>query len=303
MKVIATGSTGLVGSRAAQLLKDKYEFEDFSSSNGLDITKKEIVLDYFKSSDASIVIHLAGKTDVDACEIDKEADLKTLDLPVIQQKLEFENKKTAWALNVYGTENIVEVCAATDKRLIYVSTDFVFDGEKDEKYAEEDSANPINWYGKTKYEGEKIINGSNISATILRIAYPYRASFQKKDLVRVLIEKLKNKENLRMVTDQIITPTFIDDLASVFDYFIQNNQPGVYHSCGSESLSPFDVALRICDVFGFNRELVGEISASEYYKEKARRPSNLALKNDKIKRLGIYMKTFEEGLSKLKQQL
>ncbi|MEK7186528.1 MAG: SDR family oxidoreductase [Patescibacteria group bacterium] len=304
MKIIGTGLSGLIGSRISELLKDKYEFINFSTSTGFDITKKDSILDFFNSSQASVVIHLAGKTDVDGCEEDKDRDLEILEIEELgKQQEEFEKINSAWSVNVIGTKNIADVCAKTNKKLIYISSDFVFDGEKKDPYAEDDMPNPINWYGRTKHEGEKIVGSLDIPWAILRISYPYRAHFQKKDFVRTIMEKLSDGESLKVVSDQIITPTFIDDLAFAFDQIIQNNLSGIYHTSGSDSLSPFEITRKIADIFGFDKTLISETTSGEFYKDRARRPSNLALKNDKIVKLGASMKGIEGGLQALKRQL
>lgn len=303
MKILGTGLTGLVGSRITELLKDKYEFENASRSSGIDVLDKQSLLDFFKSSSANYVIHLAAKADVDGCERDKDEDLRILGLKdEKEQESEFKNKKTAWAVNVIGARNVGSVCEQTNKRLIYISTDFVFNGGKD-FYTEEDDIDPINWYGKTKYEGEKIVSSLKIPWAILRISYPYRANFAKKDFARVLIDKLKNRERLRMITDQIITPTFVDDLSNVLDYFFQNNTEGIYHATGGDSLSPYDIAIKITKIFNFNVNLIDKTTRAEFFRERARRPFHLALKNDKIRKLGIEMKTFEEGLFQIKKEI
>ena len=303
MKVLGTGLTGLVGSRIAELLKDKYEFENVSRSSGIDVLDQKSLFDFFKYSKSDIVVHFAAKTDVDGCEKDKEEDLRILDLKdEKEQNAEFKTKKTAWAINVVGTKNVVNACEQTGKRLIYISTDFVFNGEKD-FYTEDDESDPINWYGKTKYEGEKIVSSSEISWTILRISYPYRANFARKDFARVLIDKLKNSERLKMITDQIITPTFVDDLAGVLDYFFQNNMEGVYHATGSDSLSPYDIARKISEIFGSDFNLIDKTTLTDFFEGRARRPFHLALKNDKIRKLGIEMMTFEEGLLQIKKEI
>lgn len=303
MKILGTGLTGLVGSRIAELLKDKYEFENAGRSSGIDILDEQSLLNFFKSSGTDCVIHLAAKADVDGCEKDKDEDLRILELKNKEdQEGEFKNKKTAWAINVIGVKNVADACERTGKRLIYISTDFVFNGEKD-FYTEDDEPDPINWYGKTKYEGEKIVSSSKTPWTILRISYPYRANFAKKDFVRILIDKLNNEERLKMITDQIITPTFVDDLAGVLDYFFQNNTTGVYHATGSDSLSPYDIAMKIAKIFNLDVGLIDKTTLTEFFKERARRPFHLALKNDRIRKLGIGMKTFEEGLLQIKKEL
>ncbi|MBI2031339.1 MAG: SDR family oxidoreductase [Candidatus Levybacteria bacterium] len=287
MKILGTGLSGMVGSRIVELLKDQYEFENLSISSGFDITQKKIIEDKIIFSDSPIVLHLASKADVDGCENDKEQG----------------SNGEAWKINVDGTQNIADACKKSGKKLIYFSTDFVFNGEKEDGYNEEDTPDPINWYAKTKYEGEKLLMGMNQSL-ILRIAFPYRTRFDRKtDFVRAVLNKLKQNVPIYAVYDQIITPTFIDDIVQALDFIIKNKISGKYHLVGSQSISPYESALLIANVLNLDKSLINKITREEYFKNKAKRPFHLRIKNDKIGKLGIKMKTFEEGLIEIKKQL
>lgn len=289
-KIIGLGLNGLIGSRITQLLSDKYEFISLSTSTGVDITKKE-TLGIIKSyKDANFVLHFAAKADVDGCEKDKDLGLNG----------------DAWKINVEGTRNVSEICRETGKKIIYVSTDFVFDGEKPqgEYYTEEDQPNPINWYAKTKYEGEKAVEGSGADCIIVRTAYPYRAKHDvKKDFVRAIWDKLNDGLEVKAVTDHIFCPTFIDDLAFALDKLIENDEAGIYHVVGSDALSPYSATLKIADIFGLDKSKVHKTTREEFFKDRAPRPYNLNLKNDKIKQLGVEMKSFDDGLLEIKRQL
>lgn len=283
MRILGTGLFGLVGSRVAELLSPKYELE-FSKE---DITDKDSIQKIIESSTSSFVLHLAAKTDVDGCEKDKEKG----------------EEGDAWKINVLGTQNIADICAKSGKKLIYISTDFVFDGKKNTGYVEEDSPNPINWYGKTKYEGELRVQDSNCDFLIARIAYPYRANYdQKSDFARGLIEKIKNGAELSMITDHIMTPTYIDDIASALDTLIGKNESGIFHMVGDEAISPYDAAQIICKIFGFDKSKINETKREKFFQGRAPRGFNLYLKNDKIKRLGIKMRSFKEGILEIKNQ-
>lgn len=305
MKILVTGLTGLVGSRFAELLGESYEFEGIGRKTGADITDKTSITQKISSLDASIVLHLAAKTDVDGCEEDKETDNKFLKLKNPGNK-EWIKQKTAWVVNVFGTQNIVEACQKNNKKLIYVSTDFVFDGNisQGEAYEEEDIQNPINWYGRTKYEGEKIVMNSGLDWIIVRLAYPYRASIaNKNDFSQIVLQKLKSGQKLNMVTDHVMTPTFIDDFVYAVDSLIKTNSSGVFHTVGDQFISPFDAANLIASKFNLDRNLISQTSRAEYFKGKAQRPFFLGLRNDKIEEMGIKMKTFEQGLDEIKKQI
>lgn len=289
-QIIGLGLGGLIGSRITELLSDKYEFISLAYENGIDISKKETLSVIEKYTKANYVIHFAAKADVDGCEQDKELG---------------ENGD-AWKFNVQGTQNVVDYCRDFGKKIIYISTDFVFDGNitSNEKYSEEDQPNPINWYAKTKYEGEKIVEKSGTDYIIARIAYPYRAAYElKKDFFRAILDNLKAGKEIKGIINHIFTPTLIDDIAFALDVLVENDVSGIYHVVGSESLTPYEAANKIAQAFGLDKNLITKITREDYFLGKAPRPFNLALKNDKIKKLGVNMKGFVEGLSAIKSQL
>jgi dTDP-4-dehydrorhamnose reductase len=291
MKIFGTGLSGLVGSRVVEILRSRYIFE----TSEVDIVEKEEVSESISSSDAPIVLHLAAKTNVDECEKDREIDQKIIQGGTLQYP------HTAYAVNVIGTKNIAQVCRNTGKKLIYISTDFVFDGEKPagEYYTESDKPNPVNWYATTKYEGEKIVQKLPYFL-IVRIAYPYGGKpGRKKDFVRSIVDKLVAGQKIFAVMDHIFTPTFIDDIGEALDILIKNNAEGIYHIVGSEFLTPYEAALLIAKRFGFSESLIQKISREEFFKNRAKRPFNLALSNQKAKELGIKLKGFSEGLELL----
>jgi len=287
MKIFIIGGSGLVGARLSELLQEKYSIDNLNTSNGVDITRPETLDIIKKDSEHQLVLHLAAKTDVDGCEMDKEMG---------------ENGD-AWRVNVMGTENVVNACLASNKKLIYISTDFVFNGENtpESGYKEESIPDPINWYAETKFKAEEIIRNSELVFIIARIAYPYRKEFvQKKDFVRAIKDRLANNQQVLAVTDHIMTPTFIDDIAVALDKLIETDQSGIFHVTGSQSLSPYDAAILIAEKFDLNKNLISKTTRAEYFEDKAVRPLNLALNNEKIKQLGVKMKTFREGLDAIK---
>jgi dTDP-4-dehydrorhamnose reductase len=285
-KIFATGSTGLVGSRIVELLKDKYLFKDLSFDTGVDITNPDTLDIIRQDKEHEIVLHLAAKADVDGCEEDK--DLGT--------------EGAAYKSNVVGTQNVVDACKEGNKKIIYISTDFVFDGENPpaDGYKEEDATHPLNWYAETKYKGEEVVKNSGLPFLIARISYPYRKEFAgKKDFVRAIADRLANKQQVIAVTDHIFNPTFIDDIAYALGKLIETDSTGIFHVVGSQSLSPYDAALLIAEHFGYDESLISKTTRAEFFKDRALRPFNLQLNNDKIKRLGVTMRTFEEGLKQL----
>jgi len=288
-QLIVLGINGLVGSRLKELLMEDFDLIGMDRVGGVDITKPETLTSIREHKDASFVLHLAAKTDVDGCELDRDQG----------------EEGDAWRINVFGSENVAEICRETGKKLIYISTDFVFDGEKQEgeSYNEEDIPNPINWYAKTKYEGERVVERSGADYTILRIAYPYRANSEiRKDFFRSIKERLAQGEPVNAVTDHIFCPTFIDDLGPVMKTLISNDAVGIYHAVGQQALSPYEAAILIAEVFDFDVRLVSSTTREEFFKGSAPRPFNLALNNDKIEALGIEMRSFKEGIEESKNQ-
>lgn len=284
-KLLGTGLSGLVGSRIVELLGEEFEFEDLSYETGVDITDKTKVWERVKKSSASWILHLAAKTDVDECEKDTQ----------------FGKEGAAWKINVEGTRNIVEAALQTSKRVIYISTDFVFDGTKEE-YSEENTPYPVNWYGVTKYEGERLVleNPKNL---IMRIAYPYCAKCRiRKDFVHTILTQLKTQKKILAVVDHYFTPTFIDDIADAVSTLIQKEAFGIYHVVGSEYLTPFMAVGRIAQVFDLPIDLIKQTTFKNYYQNRATRPYKLKTRNDKIKSLGVEMRTFTKGLAKIKEQ-
>lgn len=285
--IFITGSNGLVGSRITQLLSASYEFFHINRSDGYDISDEKS-LDKINNVNASVLIHLAAKADVDGCETEKQLG----------------HESEAWKINVNGTENVAKFCVKRKIKMIHFSTDFVFDGVKPEGegYIEDDLQNPVNFYGLTKYESEQAVQKLGVDYMILRIAYPYRKDFEKKkDFVRAIVSRLENGQEIQAITDHIFCPTFIDDIASAVDTLMQKEVSGIFHCVGGRYVTPYEAALKIADQFGFDTHLISKTTREKYFQGKAIRPFNLYLKNDKIKNLGIEMKSIDEGLKELKK--
>lgn len=286
LKILGTGLSGLIGTRIVELLSGRYEFEDLSLETGVDITNKDTLLNKVKMSHAPLILHMAAVTDVDGCEKDK--DLKERGL--------------CWKVNVEGTENIVEAARKFGKRVLYISTDFVFSGSS--FYYDEDSVpDPINWYGVTKFKGEQIVQAGSCEHLVVRLAFPYRAKFEREDIARFFLQKLEAGERVKAVEDWLITPTFIDDIAPALDALIQQNVAGIFHVVGSSSHTPFEMAQMIAETFQLAKSLIEPIKLKELFAGKAPRPWRLVMRNDKIRELGMKMSTFADGLEEMKKQL
>ena len=289
-QVIGIGLNGLVGSRIMQLLSDRFEFIPMSTSTGVDIIKPETLTAIKDYSNAHFILHMAAKTDVDGCEKDKELG----------------EAGEAWKINVQGSANVAEIARETGKKVIYISTDFVFNGEKSEgeEYLEIDQPDPLNWYAQTKFEGERRIEESGVDFLILIIAYPFRQQFDlKPDFMRAIKGRLEKGEAIKGVTDHIFCPTFIDDIALALARLIEDDAMGIFHIVGNERLSPYEASMKVAEIFDLDKSLISKITREEFFKDRAPRPFNLALSNAKIEKKGIKMKGFEEALHIIKSQL
>ncbi len=276
IKIALTGADGLVGSRIVELLKNDFEFIPLPQKL-MDITNREQVDSVLKDLDFDIFFHLAAFTDVPGAETNKELCFK---------------------INRDGTKNVFEAVNQKQKKFIYVSTDFVFDGITP-PYDEDSLPNPIGVYALSKYEGEKVVKDR---AMIVRMAYPYRANFElKKDFFRTFKFYLENNKPLSMITDSLMTPTFIDDIAYGLKYLFNNYSPEAYHLIGSDSISPYDATMMVAEKFNLNKALIGKTTYEEYVKGKSRLPQYATIKSNKNN--FWKMKTFEMGLEEIKKQL
>lgn len=271
-KVVITGASGLVGSRVIELLTDKIDIIPLDHQIA-DITDKNSLFNFFKNIDYDILVHFAAYTNVDKAE---------------------EEREKCYQINVEGTKNLFEIAADKNKKFVYISTDFVFDG-KTPPFWEDSKPNPLSWYGKTKYQGEKIVRDKGM---IIRIASPYGISPAKKQcFVRRIINLLNKGVVLKMIDDSLITPTFIDDIAAGLFYLLQNYTADVFHLTGKDSLSPYEIGKNIAKTFGFSSNLIKKTSFKKFFRHKAVRPQWSVIKSKKNS--FCPMKNFQQGLKEL----
>lgn len=283
--ILGTGLNGLVGSKFTSEFESIYEFDNLDirhPSRPIDITNEEQVKSVLANSEAKFVVHMAAFTDV------TKAWEQTGD----------ENG-SCYIVNVKGTENLVKACRETGKHLIHLSTAYVFDGEKQEMYTEEDKPNPIEWYGKTKAMAEEVIINSGIDWTILRIDQPFRNdSFEKVDTLHRIVNGMREGKLYPQFADHNFGPTYINDLAKIIDMVIRRQITGLYHASSGESWTDYNFARVIKEKFGLNFDLK-EGSLAEYLKT-SNRPyqKNTALNTDKLKGiLDFKTKTIEEAIA------
>ncbi|HEX7482326.1 MAG TPA: dTDP-4-dehydrorhamnose reductase [Candidatus Bathyarchaeia archaeon] len=268
MKLLITGASGLYGSKLAQMALSK-NYEVYSSDIQslsvygnfvkLDISEKEHVDDTFKTIKPDVVVHAATLTDVDKCEL---------------------NKELAWKINVEGTKNIVEATKNTGSFLIYISTDYVFDGEKG-SYKETDVPNPINYYGVTKLKAEEIVKTQK-EYFIARpsVIYGSTPAAGKVNFALWLIETLRKRERVKIITDQWNTPTLNTNLAEMTLEVVERKLTGIYHLCGATRISRFEFAEQIADVFSLDKDLIDKVLSSQFTLP-AKRPMDSSLDTSK----------------------
>lgn len=290
INIIVTGASGMIGSRFLRLMPNDFRLvKNIDRTEGLDILDYPGLSTALSSARADVIVHMAAFTDVNAAA---------------QQ--EGKPDGMCFQINVTGTQNIVKLAKQLNCRLIHISTDYVFNGAKPEEYIETDKPNPIEWYGKTKYEAEKIVMGSELKWCIARTAYPFLAEFLGKlDLVRSRIKQMKDGNLPPQFADHIITPTFVDQLSAALFKLIRSKAAGIYHLTGSTSLSDFDLSTEIARQFGFDETKIAKSSLSEFNKS-APRPyqQRMAMSNQKFEsQFGNTFSSFPEALSTMKKQM
>jgi len=269
MNIAITGANGLVGSRVIELLKDEFTFIPLDHKD-VDITDQKQVHKKLNEIDFDLLLHMAAYTNVDRAE---------------------EEKDFARKLNVDATRYLYEETRSKNKKMIYISTDFVFDG-KNPPFNEESQPHPIGYYGQSKYDGERVLENN---AMIVRITYPYGNSpSPKQDFVQKIHALLIQKKSLSMITDSSMTPTHIDDIALALKHLIYNFSPEIFHIIGSKSYSPYEVGEMIAKHYGHPTWLLQPTTFEEYGKGRSPRPQYAETKS--IKNTFQEMKSFGEGL-------
>lgn len=289
-KVLIIGISGLLGSRAFEVGKDKYKvYGTFNTHKikgdnffELDVTKRKKVFEVIEKIKPDLVIDTHALHNVDYCETHPEE---------------------AWLVNVDGTRNVAEACKKIGCKMVFISTDYVFDGEK-LKYSEKDKPRPLNYYAKTKLIAERVLDALDVNYIIARTAVLYgKGGMGKLNFVLWTIQKLRNREKIRIVTDQLNNPTFADNLAEILFALYEKDAKGIFHTVGKDCLSRYEFALKIAEIFDLDSKLIQPITTPEL-NQIALRPRRVDLNTEKVKRVtGIEPLGVKEGLEILKEQL
>lgn len=245
----------------------------------LDITDKDAVEQIFREEMPEVVVHCAAWTAVDAAE-------------------ESENVSKVYAINAEGTRNIANACKLIDCKLIYISTDYVFDGQGEEPW-QPDCTNhaPINVYGQTKLEGELAVATSFEKFYIVRISWVF--GLNGKNFVKTMLDLGRKHSSLRVVNDQIGTPTYTYDLARLLVDMANTDKYGYYHATNEGGyISWYDFSCEIFRQAGYNVTVI-PVSTEEYGTSKAKRPMNSRLDKSKLVENGfVPLPPWQETLSK-----
>ena len=274
-KILVTGANGQLGQCLQKISSQFEEFEFiFTDSETLDITNKEEVNDFFWQNAPDFCINAAAYTAVDLAETDIEK---------------------AFLVNADGTENLAEACAENNAQFIHVSTDYVFDGENNLAYTEEDFTNPLGVYGASKLAGDELALEVNPCSVILRTSWVY--SEFGKNFVKTMLNLFATKDELNIVADQFGQPTNANDLAEAIMKIIKSEKitPGIFNFSNLGRISWFDFAEKIAGLSEAKIKL-NAIETSQY-PTPAKRPKNSVLDLDKIsKTYAIQLKPWEESL-------
>lgn len=282
-RLFITGGSGLLGSKFTDLTRN-YEIITTYNTNPrdytikLDITDGNDVSSKIESLSPDLVVHSAALTNVDYCE---------------------DHQEEADKINAQGTLNIVRACEKIDSKLIYVSTDFVFDGEKG-MYQENEETNPLSYYGLSKLKGEEFVQNSRLKYAIARVSvlYGWHTNF---NFVTWVINELREGNEINIVTDEYNSPTFADNAAEAILNIYSKGKEGIYHIAGDERINRFDFARNIARVFELDETLIKPI-LSENLIRKAQRPMDSSLSIEKAKDdLDVKLLNTTEGLKNMKK--
>ena len=286
-RVLVTGSMGQLGFDLTKYLSAKFDVTAVDQAE-MDITSRNAVMGVLTAVRPSIVIHTAAYTDVDGAE---------------------SNEKLAMAVNAGGTENVALGCKAVGAKLVYYSTDYVFDGTKGSAYFESDVPNPATIYGKSKLAGEERVLALLDDYVTMRIAWLY--GIQGKNFVKTMIrlgkEQMAGAGNglsskpIRVVDDQVGNPTWTMDIVRQTEEILSRNLCGLFHATSEGETTWYGLARLVFDELHLDRVMLEPCTTAEYPRS-APRPSYSSLENDRLKGIGInIMRSYRQALSEFLQ--
>ena len=263
MKILVTGSAGLVGRQVTKDLSEQ-DFEVFSLYNNVkpdfgnpilcDLSNPEKIIDTLDHISPECIIHLAAMTNVDLCETEK--DLATI-------------------INSKATEILAKQAAKNSAFFVYVSTDYIFDGLNGMK-KENDTPNPLGFYGKSKLEGEIVLNNLASSWCIARTSTPFGIHHKKKSFPLWVKENLESKKEIPVLVDQFTSPTFVPNLSQMLIEVATRQIVGIIHLAGATRISRYNLAELVSDKLGLDKKLLIPTKTDEM-NWKAQRPKDSSL--------------------------
>lgn len=273
MKILVTGCKGMLGRELVSVFSEDYTVRGIDVDEA-DITDREKIIATIETIAPDLIIHTAAYTDVDGCE---------------------KNVGIAYRVNGVGTQNVAIACRQIDATLVYISTDFVFDGTKREPYLESDQSNPLNVYGKSKLRGERYVQTLLNKYFIVRTSWLFGGN--GRNFVETILRLAKEKDKLNIVDDQVGSPTYTKDLAYEIKRLIKANSYGIYHISNNGSCSWYEFAKEIFKVTNLNHIKVIPVKSAELNRP-APRPSYSVLKNYRLElTIGDEMRRWQGALN------
>lgn len=279
MRILVTGSRGMLGSDVVSVLAEEHDVIGVNSRD-FDITEKDITIEFIKKIKPELIIHSAAYTDVDGCE---------------------KNMDKAFKVNALGARNIAIATQEMNAAMLYVSSDYVYDGQKETPYFEYDRTNPLSIYGKSKLEGENFVKSIVNKHFIIRTSWLFGKN--GKNFVKTMLELSKTKDSLNIVDDQIGSPTYTYDLAKAIKLLVESGCYGTYHLTNSEYCSWYDFTKNIYEIANIGHVRLNPITTEELGRP-APRPKNSRLekfywKLNEFTELRSYKEAVEEYIREL----
>jgi len=280
MKVVVTGAEGQLG-HDVMLALNHHDHEAIGLTRDiLDITDEENTLRLLTELSPDAVIHCAAYTAVDDAE---------------------DHEDHCYAVNALGTKHVAMACKELDISMIYISTDYVFDGKGEKSYEVSDIRNPYNVYGKTKAQGEVFVENLLHKHFIVRISWVF--GIHGKNFVKTMLQVGKSRKNLQVVDDQIGSPTYTKDVAEFLISLLESDAYGIYHATNEGYCSWYEFALKILELSGMKDVHVEPVTSSAY-PTKAKRPLNSRLSKVNLVENGFSrLPAWEDALKRFLEEI
>lgn len=275
MRILVTGAKGMLGGDLCRLFEKEYDVIA-TDIEEMDVADHSRVFETVKEAKPDIVVHLAGMTDVDACE---------------------KNPDLAYAVNALGTKSVALACQRSKAIMVYVSTLAVFDGTKCEPYTEYDRPNPQSHYGRAKYQGELIVRDLLDKYYIVRAGWLFGGGKQDKKFVGMIVDLARTRDELKVVNDKFGSPSYTKDLSSGILRLIETDQFGMYHMVNTgPGCSRYEIAQRILEYAKIDSCRLIPCS-SAHFPLAAPRPRMEAGRNYNLSLMGLHvMRPWQDAL-------